>query len=252
MRKRLALGCILAVAAVCLPQPASAQIGGDVAVGYSFLSNKELAANASNLPFGFFFDSSVELTDNVSLAFDLNGHYRRGIEPSFEYSGGPNDPVVKSPGNVDFQTFNISRTESEYCSPRLAANVYPEYAGVLSDCEVHIQTVGILIGPRFHFDAGGARPFVHGLFGVARGLRKINFFNHTATHWAIQPGAGVDIDMTENTAFRIQGDYRVVFFPTPNLSDPGSHSSLLNVDGADYRDFSFSIGVVARLGSWRN
>lgn len=254
MRKRLALGCILAVSAVCLPQPAAGQqTGGDVAIGYSFLSNKELAANATNLPYGFFFGSSLQLTDGVSLAFDLNGHYRRGIEPSFEFSGGPNDPVVLSPGDQDFQAFNISRTESDYCSPRLSSNI-PGYGleGSLSPCEVHIQTIGVLAGPRFHLDAGGARPFFHALFGVSRGLRKIGFFSHTATHWAVQPGGGVDVDMTENTAFRIQADYRLTFFPTPNLSDPGSHASLLNVDGGDYRDFSFSIGVVAKLGSRRN
>ena len=242
MRKRLVLGCVLAMAAVCLPQPATAQVGGDVAVGYSFLSNKELAANASNLPLGFFFDSSLQLTDFVSLAFDLNGHYRRGITPSDQYSGGPDDPVVLSPPDQDFQAFSISRPEDEYCSPRFSR----------SECHVGIQTVGVMVGPRFHFDAGGARPFFHGLFGVARGLRKIGFFAHTATNWAVQPGGGVDIDMTENTAFRVQADYRLTFFPTPNLSDPGSQSSLVNYEGADYRDFSFSFGVVAKLGSRRN
>ena len=254
VRKRSVLGLILAAAVVAtgLPQPAAAQqTGGDVAIGYSFLSNQELAANASNLPYGFFFDTSIQLNDFMSFAFDLNGHYRRGIEPSAEYSGGPSDPVVKSPGDVDFQAFSISRPETEYCSPRLSSNVY-DFADVRSVCEVHVQTVGIVAGPRFHFDAGGARPFFHGLFGVARGLRKIGFFGHTATHWAVQPGGGVDIDMTENTAFRVQADYRITFFPAPNLADPGSQASLVNYNGDNYNDFSFSIGVVAKLGSRRN
>lgn len=251
MRKRLVLGCILAALAFGLPQPAAAQTGGDVAIGYSFLSNKELAANASNLPLGFFFGSSIRLNDFMSFAFDLNGHYRRGITPSDEYSGGPNDPVVKSPPDQDFQTFSISRPEDEYCSPRLSRDQY-DYEDVLSTCHVHVQTIGILAGPRFHFGAGGARPFFHGLFGVTRGLRKIGFFGHTATHWAIQPGGGVDIDMTENTAFRVQADYRVTFFPDPNLADPGSQASLLNANGANYKDFSISIGAVVRLGSLRN
>lgn len=252
MRKRLVLGCIVAALAFGLPQPAAAQTGGDVAIGYSFLSNKELAANASNLPYGFFFDSSIRLNDFMSFAFDLNGHFRRGIPPSAEYSGGPNDPVVKSPPDQDFQTFSISRPEDEYCSPRLSRDQYPEYEGVLSTCEVHVHAIGILVGPRFHFDAGGVRPFFHGLAGVSRGLRKIGFFGHTATHWAIQPGGGVDIDMTENTAFRVQADYRVTFFPEPNLTDPGSQASLLNANGANYKNFSFSIGAVVRLGSLRN
>ena len=252
MRRRLVLGCVLAALAFGLPQPAAAQTGGDVAIGYSFLTNKDLAANASNLPFGFFFDSSIQLNDVMSFAFDLNGHYRRGIPPSDMYSGGPSDPVVRAPEDVDFQAFSLARSETEYCSPRLSSNVY-DYADVLSVCEVHIQTIGIVAGPRFHFDAGGgARPFFHGLFGVARGLRKIGFMNHTATHWAVQPGGGVDIAMTENTAFRVQADYRITFFPAPNMADPGSQSSLLNYNGDNYNDFSFSIGVVAKLGSRRN
>ncbi len=250
-RRRLVLGGVLAALAFGLPQPAAAQTGGDVAIGYSFLSNNELAANASNLPFGFFFDSSIQLNDFMSFAFDLNGHYRRGITPSDTYSGGPSDPVVKSPPDQDFQAFSISRPEDEYCSPRLSRDQY-DYEDVLSTCHVNIQTVGVLGGPRFHFDTGGARPFFHGLVGVTRGLRKIGFFGHTATHWAIQPGGGVDIDMTENTAFRVQADYRVTFFPDPDLSDPGSQASLLNAGGANYKDFSISIGAVVRLGSRRN
>ncbi len=58
MHKRLVFGCVLAAAALAMPQPASAQVGGDLAVGYSFLTNDQLAANASNLPLGFFFDTS--------------------------------------------------------------------------------------------------------------------------------------------------------------------------------------------------
>ncbi len=240
MRKRLVFGCVLAAAAVCLPQPAAAQTGGDIAIGYSFLTNKELAANAGSLPLGWFADTSMEVNESVSIALDINGHYRRGIEPSSMYSGGPNDMPVRPDPNQDFQAFSFNRPENEYCSP------------VLTVCQVHIQTASIVGGPRFHFQTGGVRPYFHGLFGIARSLRKIGFFAHTATHWAIQPGGGVDIDMTPNTAFRIQADYRLTLYPTPDQSDPGSNSSLVNPDGADFNELSFSMGVVVKLGSRRN
>lgn len=240
MRKRLVFGLLLAGAALAVPQPASAQAGGDLALGYSFLTNDQLAANAGSLPYGFFFDTSLELNEMVSFAFDVNGHYRRGIEPSDVYAGGPMDMPVRPLEDQDFQAFSFNRTEEQWCSP------------ILTVCEVHIQTAGILAGPRFHVQAGGVRPFFHALFGVARSLRKIGFFGHTATHLAIQPGGGIDVDMTPNTAFRIQGDYRMTMFPEPNQSDPGSQSSLVSSGGEDFRDLSLSIGVVVKLGARRN
>ncbi len=240
MRKSFALRCLLTASILLAAQPAAAQTGGDIAIGYSFLSNSELAANATSLPAGFFFDTSLQVNEFLSIAMDINGHFRRGVEASDMYSGGPSDPVVRPLENQDFQAFSFNRPEVEYCSP------------VLTACEVHIQAVGAVAGPRFHFDAGGARPFVHGLVGISRSLRKIGFFAHTATHLAIQPGGGVDISMTPNTAFRIQADYRMTFFPVPDQADPGSQSSLVNVDGTDFRDFTFSLGVVVNLGARRN
>ena len=52
--------------------------------------------------------------------------------------------------------------------------------------------------------------------------------------------------MTERAAFRIQGDYRRVFFPEPDQTKP--RSSLVSKDGADYQDFVLSLGVVFKLG----
>lgn len=241
MRKRLSFGLVLAgLAAFGLPQPASAQTGGDLAVGYSFLSNDQLAANASNLPFGFFFDTSFQVNEAVSIAFDVNGHYRRGIDPSDTYAGGPMDMPVMPNASEDFQAFSFNRAEDEWCSP------------ALSVCHVNIQTASIVAGPRFHMQTGGVRPYFHALFGFARSLRKINFFGHTATHFAIQPGGGVDIDMTPNTAFRVQADYRMTMYPTPDQSNPGSNASLVSGNGEDFRELALSFGVVVKLGTRRN
>ncbi len=241
MRKRLVFGCVLAVAALVTPQPASAQVGGDLAVGYSFLTNDQLAANAGSLPFGFFFDTSYEVNEGLSLALDVNGHYRRGIDPHSMYSGGPDDMPVRPNPNQDFQTLSFNRPEEEYCSP------------ILTVCHVNIQTASVVGGPRFHMQAGGVRPYFHALFGVARSLRKIGFFAHTATHWAIQPGGGVDIDMTPNTAFRIQADYRLTMYPNEDAqTDLRGTSSLVNPGGEDFKELSVSLGFVVRLGDRRN
>ena len=240
MSKRLVFGCVLAAAALCTPQPATAQTGGDLAVGYSFLTNDQLAANAGSLPLGWFFDTSFELNEAVSIAFDVNGHYRRGIDPSDTYSGGPMDMPVPPNPNEDFQAFSFNRPEAEYCSP------------VLTVCHVNIQTASVVAGPRFHMQTGGVRPYFHALFGAVRSLRKINFFAHTATHLAIQPGGGVDIDMTPNTAFRVQADYRLTMYPTPDQNDTGSMSSLVSPNGEDFKELSVSVGVVVKLGARRN
>lgn len=242
MRKHLVFGCVLAaVVALGSPQPASAQVGGDLAVGYSFLTNNQLAANAGSLPFGYFFDTSYEVNEGLSLALDVNGHYRRGIDAHDMYSGGPNDMPVRPNPNQDFQALSFNRPESEYCSP------------ILTVCHVNIQTASVVGGPRFHLQAGGVRPYFHALFGVARSLRKIGFFAHTATHWAIQPGGGVDIDMTPNTAFRIQADYRLTMYPDEDAqTDLRGTSSLVNPGGEDFKEFAVSFGFVVRLGDRRN
>ena len=58
--------------------------------------------------------------------------------------------------------------------------------------------------------------------------------------------------MTPNTAFRVQADYRMTMYPTPDQSDPGSNSSLVSENGQDFRELSLSFGVVVKLGTRRN
>ena len=247
MRKRLVFGCVLAASALGLPQPASAQIGGDLAVGYSFPDQRPVAANASNLPFGWFFDTSYQVNEGLSLALDVNGHYRRGIEASPTYSGGPNDmPVTPKPEPGLPGALGSTGPSGRYCSPIHV----DEYASL---CQCTSRPPASSAAPRFHVQAGGVRPYFHALFGVARSLRKIGFFGHTATHWAIQPGGGVDIDLTPNTAFRIQADYRLTMYPIEDAqTDLSGTSSLVNPGGEDFKELSFQLGFVVRLGDRRN
>ena len=47
-------------------------------------------------------------------------------------------------------------------------------------------------------------------------------------------------------------DFQLTMFPEPDQSDPGSQSSLVQVGGEDFKDLTFSAGVVVKLGSRRN
>lgn len=231
MRESAVRVCVLAAVTLGLVQPVAAQNrAAELSVGYSFLANDDLAVNQENLPWGFLFDSAFELNDWVSLAGDLSGHVKYGIEPSASL-----DRVVPPLPTQDFQAFSFNRPETGFCSPRV------------QDCSVGIQTISAVGGPRLHVPAGRARPFVHVMAGATRSLRKIEFFAHTSTNFTIQPGGGVDVDITDLTALRIQGDYRRVFFGVPDQSDPGA--SLVSKDGADYQDVIFTVGVVFKLGA---
>ncbi len=169
------------------------------------------------------------MNDWVSLATDLSANYNLGVEPSSSL-----DLVVPALPTEDFQGLSFNRPETGWCSP------------VITACEVRVQTVTGVAGPRFHFGTGKARPFFHIMAGATRSLRKIGFFAHTSTNLTLQPGGGVDVDMSELTAFRIQADYRLVMFPEPDQT--GSGAGLVSKDGADYKDFTFSIGMVFKLG----
>jgi opacity protein-like surface antigen len=217
---------------VGLVQPLTAQTNrSELTVGYSSLSNDDLAVNADTLPLGFFFDANFRLNDWMSLAGDLNGHFKNGIEPSDSL-----DRVVAPLPTQDFQAFSFNRPEIGFCSPRL------------QECTVRIQTISAVAGPRLHVPAGRVRPFVHIMAGATRSLRKIEFFAHTSTNLTIQPGGGIDFDVTDRTALRFQGDYRRVLFPEPDQTRPGDFASLVSKDGADYQDFTVSVGLVFKFG----
>ena len=206
MRGRIALVCFLAAASIGLARPAAAQINpNQLAVGYSSLFNSDLAVNADTLPWGFLFDADIPLNDWISLSGDLSGHFNSGIEPSTSL-----DRVVPPLPTEDFQVFSFNRPETGFCSP------------AISDCRVDVQTISGVGGPRFHVLAGRTRPFVHVMAGATRSLRRIEFFAHTSTNFTIQPGGGVDVDMTDRLALHIQGDYRRVFFGVPDQTEPGA------------------------------
>jgi opacity protein-like surface antigen len=226
-----AFGCMLGVLILGLVQPVAAQSNiGQLSLGYSFLANDDLAVNESNLAMGFSVDSMFKLTNWISLAGELNGHFRTGIEPSASM-----DRVVAPLPTQDFQALSFNRPETGFCS------------AVLSECHVNVQTISGVGGPRLDVPIGGLRPFVHVMAGATRSLRTIEFFAHTSTNFTVQAGGGIDVDLTNTMALHFQGDYRRVFFGVPDQNNPGA--SLVSKDGADYNEVMFSVGVGFKLGT---
>jgi len=213
-----------------LVQPAAAQTNAvDLAVGYSHLANDDLAVNQSSLPWGFSFDTAIQVNSWLSIAGDVNSHFKAGIAPSASL-----DRVVPPLPTQEFQAFSFNLPETGFCSARL------------EECDVSIQTVSVVGGPRFLIPAGRVRAFAHAMVGATRSLRKIGFFAHTSTNFTIQPGGGFDVDITNLTALRIQGDYRQVFFGEHDPSEGGA--SLVSKGGSDHEGLMFSVGVVFKLG----
>lgn len=220
----------LVVSTFSLSKPAAAQaMGGDVTFGYVFVTNDMLAVNADTLPRGWFGGGTVRLTDVLSIAFTASGAFRTGIEPSDSTAG-----VVRPGQREEFQGLSYHRPETLWCSP------------TVSKCDIQIQSVTGGVGPRFTFQTGSVRPFVHVLAGWTRVLRKIEFFTHTATSFSLMPGAGVDIKVNDRWGFRIQGDYSRALVPDP----ADSNSSFVVKDGKDFNEFRLGIGAVYGLRDW--
>lgn len=244
MRSRfVVVSFVLAVALLGLAQPAAAQeFTGEVSFGFSFLGSDGIAINADTLPVGWSGGGAYRVSDNVSIAFDLSGQFKSGIDvcggiesATLPLSQQPVNclvGIVPATADVEFQGLSFHRPESQWCSP------------TLETCSVNAISVGFFAGPRFELQVGKVKPFVHIMGGAVRVVRQIEFFSHTATNFAIMPGGGIDVDVTDNTAIRFQGDYRRVFFPDP----ADSNSTFVTQDGADFNEFRFNIGLVFKLG----
>lgn len=230
--KSAALGCLLGAVILGAAQPAAAQrlAAPQLSVGYSIVADDDVSVNQSTLPLGFQVDTAFALNDWISLAGEVNGHFKMGITPSASM-----ERVVAPLPTQDFQALSFNRPETGFCSP------------TLRDCRVGVQMVSGVVGPRVYVGTGRAKPFVHLLAGATRTVRKIDFFAHTSTNFTLQGGAGLDVGVTPNTAIHIQADYRRVVFGVPDQNKPGA--SLVSKDGADYNVVMVSVGVGFKLGN---
>lgn len=236
MRSRSLLVGALAALLSGVSLPAAAQVagGGDVTAGYVLATNPDIAVNASNLPGGWYTSGQVRLTEGLAFSWTASGAFRFGIPAS-----SSTDLVVLPGQREEFQGLSYHRPETLWCSPTTNENV--------EECDVNIQSVVAGLGPRYTFNTGGrARGFVQLHAGFARALRNIDFYTHTGTNFAIIPGAGVDIDVSETYGLRIQADYLRAFVPQP----ASSRSSLRIVDGKDFNEIRIGIGVIIKISAW--
>ncbi len=243
MRIRLVvLGLILTAFSLTLARPAAAQTKGSWGIGYSFLGNNDIAVGSSTLPLGWVGTGAVDVSDKLSIAFDVSGQYHTGQDVcgGIESIGIPtlSQPaeclvgVVPATPGQEFQGFSNNRAEAQWCSP------------TLTTCGMKTVSVSGMVGPRIAFASrGGVRPFVHIMGGVVRSVRKIEFFSHTSTNFAFMPGAGVDVPVRDNLGFRVQIDYRRVLF-----GNDESSSSSLHTAGEDYNEIRAAFAFVFGLG----
>ena len=275
---------VFPVALACLfaPASASAQGGGDFGVGYSIVRNGNLAENSSLLPGGWYTSGTANVSSRLAIAWGASGAFNFGIPPgehpvnlsrAAQAAAADNKIAVVPPSrHEEFQGLSYHRAEALWCSPTLSLNP--------GDCGVQINSIGAGAGPRLYFgEPGGVRPWVQVLVGAVRVVRKIDFYVHTATNFAVMPGFGVDVPISERAGFRLDVAYSHSFVPHPSRSassfrvvDSSSnfmfHDSVGSIPGVvedaiqgaydpadlagggDFRELRIGVGVIFNVGRW--
>lgn len=76
--------------------------------------------------------------------------------------------------------------------------------------DVKLSVHSFMGGLRLRNETPHAVPFAQFLVGGARGKAGVLGESASETSFALQPGGGVDIQLTDRVALRVQGDYRIV------------------------------------------
>jgi hypothetical protein len=98
--------------------------------------------------------------------------------------------------------------------------------------EVKLKVHSFLGGVRLaNRGAAKAVPFAQVLAGLARANGSFLGESESSNGFAIQPGAGVDVTVSENVGIRFQGDYRLV-----------------RSEGETGNEFRFAVGAVFGFG----
>jgi hypothetical protein len=192
----LAVGALLAVP----PSSAFAQDLDTMAVpkfeasaGYAFMrdiSKRELTGfNHINFPTGWYGTAAFNPTEWLGLVGEVAGNYRNDLD------------------------IDMGRVE-------------PDLAGIAVSNNVHFYTG--LGGPRFFHKIGRVVPFGQVLVGVAqlriKSILPAEFAGQqiTETDWnfAIQPGGGATVYLTERMGVRLAADYRsMIDFNSEDTND---------------------------------
>ena len=269
------------LASLLAPVSASAQGGGDFGVGYSIVRNGGLAENATLLPGGWYTSGTANVSSRLAIAWRASGAFNFGIPPgehpaslsrAAQAAAADNKITVVPPSrHEEFQGLSYHRAEALWCSPTLSPNS--------GDCGVQINSIGAGAGPRLYFgEPGGVRPWVQVLAGAVRVVRKIDFYVHTATNFAVMPGFGVDVPINDRAGFRLDVAYAHSFVPHPSRSAssfrvvdsssnflfhdssgplPGIGDNVQGVydpadlgGGGDFRELRIGVGVTFNVSRW--
>lgn len=80
----------------------------------------------------------------------------------------------------------------------------------IGDARLSVHT--FMGGPRFFRRLSGLTPFVQVLFGAARATAEASVLgvamSESATEFAVQPGGGIDVHLTDRISARLEGDWR--------------------------------------------
>lgn len=117
------------------------------------------------------------------------------------------------------------------------SGAYKTVEALVLDVDLDLYT--FMGGVRYYRRLARVTPFAQFFLGAARLSAESTFLGFTEseseTEFAIQPGAGIDIRLTDRLAARLQGDWRRIFF-AEGFSD-------------DSNEFRFAVGLVVGLGS---
>ena len=160
---------VLAFTVSLLAAAAHAQLpGGNVFVGYSYLSADQVSNGRANLN-GWNGSIEGKVFPFIGIVADFSGHYGSG-------------PVVPNPA----------------CT----AVVGGKCSGVSATTNVH----SFFFGPRVSVSVGKVRPFAHILVGASHTNESASLFSTSDTSFAYALGGGVDYHLIPLVSWRVQAD----------------------------------------------
>jgi hypothetical protein len=97
--------------------------------------------------------------------------------------------------------------------------------------DVNLSMHSFMAGPKFASRQGQVTPFAQLLVGAARASGGILGVSVSETDLAVQPGAGIDVNLGPNLGFRLGANYRII-----------------KATDSSVKEFQFVAGIVYRNG----
>jgi hypothetical protein len=198
--RRLISAALIVVAVLAVPDVSAAQgyPAGNLSVSYAALKDSDVDGM-----FGTGWAASVAgaLTRSVELAGEVGGNYKTSTAPG-----------VGAKMRLDLHSF--------LGGARYVARPQGRVSGF-------VQTLAGATRISAGFTSCGSVPP-----SICSEMRQVGM---ARTYFTLQPGAGVDVGMTNRVGIRVQGDYRAIF-----AGESGDSETL--------HEFRFAAGVVVGFG----